>query len=156
MTGASVIIFDSSVLYGRQPDDPKFDLLLALRQSGQQKAAIPWMVREELVAHRVLRHAQAHREAVSAIRELNRVTGTDNGELGQFNRDAASDRWRTEYDRLFRVIDTSGEAARQALVREANCQRPAKEGVKDKGGARDAAIWLSVVEYLKNNPDEKV
>lgn len=151
-----MIIFDSSVLYGQQPDDPKFDVLLALRQSGQQRAAIPWMVREELVAHRVLRHAQAHREAVSAIRELNRVAGTGESEPRPFDRDAISDRWRKEYDRLFKVIDTSGEAARKALLREANCQKPAKEGAKDKGGARDAAIWFSVVEYLKNNPGEKV
>lgn len=47
--------------------------------------------------------------------------------------------------------------ARQALLREANCEKPAKgPDAKDKGGARDAAIWLSVVDYLKSNPGETV
>lgn len=61
-----MIIFDTNVLFGLSPDDPKSDLLLALRHSGQQQVAIPWMVLEELVAQRVLRHAEAHAEAVSA------------------------------------------------------------------------------------------
>jgi hypothetical protein len=57
---------------------------------------------------------------------------------------------------LFQILETSGEAARQALSREANCQKPAKVDPKNKGGARDAAIWLSVVDFLKANPEESV
>jgi hypothetical protein len=150
-----VIIFDTNVLFGLSPDDPKSDLLLALRHSGQQQVAIPWMVLEELVAQRVLRHAEAHAEAVSATRDLNRVAPWLR-EPGPepFNRGAASDHWRQAYGRLFEIIETSGDVARQALVREANREKPAKEA-KDKGGARDAAIWLSVVEFLKGHPDEK-
>lgn len=68
-----MIIFDTSALFGLGPDDPKLDLLRALRQSGKQQVAIPWMVQEELVAHRVLRHAKAHAEAVTATRALNRT-----------------------------------------------------------------------------------
>lgn len=75
----------------------------------------------------------------------------------RFNRSKASDYWRQAYERLFEVIETSGDVARQALLREANCEKPAKgPDAKEKGGARDVAIWLSVVEYLKSNPDEKV
>ena len=65
-----MIIFDASVLYGFEPDGQKFDLLRALKQSGQQPVGIPWMVLEELVAQRVLRNAEAHSAAVSAIRNL--------------------------------------------------------------------------------------
>lgn len=58
---------------------------------------------------------------------------------------------------MFEIIDTSGNVARQALLREANCEKPAKgPDAKDKGGARDVAIWLSVIEYLKDNLEEKV
>jgi hypothetical protein len=153
-----VIIFDANVLFGLSPDDPKFDLLRALKRSGQQHVSIPWMVQEELVAQRVLRHAEAHRAAVSATRELNRVAPWLH-EPGPepISRSEASDYWRQAYGRLFEIVETSGDVARQALLREANREKPAKgPDAKDKGGARDAAIWLSVVEYLKSNPDEKV
>jgi hypothetical protein len=115
------------------------------------------MVQEEFVAHRVLRHVEAHAAAVSATRDLSRAAPwlREPGP-GAFNRDEASDYWRKAYGRLFEILDTSGDAARQALLREANCEKPAKgPDAKDKGGARDAAIWLSAVEYLKGNPDEK-
>ncbi|MGA2830507.1 MAG: PIN domain-containing protein [Streptosporangiaceae bacterium] len=153
-----MIIFDTSALFGLSPDDSKFDLLRALKRSGQQRVSIPWMVREELVAQRVLRHAEAHSAAVSATRDLNRVAPwVREREPKPFNRSEASDHWRQAYERLFELIETSGNVARQALLREANCEKPAKgPDAKDKGGARDAAIWLSVVEYLKSNPDEKV
>lgn len=115
------------------------------------------MVYEELVAHRVLAHENAHTKAARAVRDLNRATPwRREPELRAFNRDEASNYWRKEYGRLFEFIDTSGDAALQALWREANCQKPAKTEPKAKGGARDAAIWLSVVDYLKDNPDEEV
>lgn len=152
-----MIIFDTCVLFGPGPDDPKFDLLRALRQSGQQQVAIPWMVQEELVAHRVLRHAKAHAEAVNATRALNRTTpwAAPEPEPRPLDRGAASDYWRKQYQRLFDVIETSGDVALLALQREANRQKPAKgPEAGDKGGARDTAIWLSVVDYLKANPGE--
>lgn len=69
-----MIIFDTNVLFGAQPGRPqKFDLLWALKQSGQQHVSIPWMVQEELVAQRVLTRAKAHDAAVSATRNLNRL-----------------------------------------------------------------------------------
>ena len=87
-----MIIFDTSTLFGTGPDDPKFDLLRALKKSGQQQVAIPWMVQEELVAQRVLQHAKAHAAAVSATRDLTRVAPWLR-EPGPrpFNRDEASD-----------------------------------------------------------------
>lgn len=153
-----MIIFDASVLFGFEPDDQRLDLLRALKQSGQQQVGIPWMVREELVAQRVLRNAEAHSAAVSAIRTLNRIAPwIGERQPKPFDRGQVSDHWRQEYGRLFKVIETSGDVAREALLREANCQKPAKgTDAKAKGGARDVAIWLSVVDYLKSNPDEKV
>jgi hypothetical protein len=65
-----VIIFPNA-LFGLSPDAPRFDLLRALKRSGRHKVAIPWMVLEGLVAQKVIRQAEAHQEAVSAIRALN-------------------------------------------------------------------------------------
>ncbi len=153
-----MIIFDTSVLFGLRPDDSKLALLRALGRSGRQQVAIPWMVREELVARQVLRHAEAHAGAVAAAGALNRAApwAREPGPA-PFDRDAASGYWREEYGRLFEVIETSGGVALQALQREANCRKPAKgPEARDKGGARDAAIWLSVVDYLKGHPGEEV
>lgn len=153
-----MIILDTNVLFGPSPDDPKFDLLRALKRSGQQQVGVPWMVLEELVAQRVLAYAKAYEETVSATRHLNRVAPWLNErDPKPFNRREASDYWRQEYRKLFEIVETSGEVARQALLREANCEKPAKgPEAKDKGGARDVAIWLSVVEFLLSNPQEKV
>ncbi|GJF30289.1 hypothetical protein KNE206_29890 [Kitasatospora sp. NE20-6] len=153
-----MIVFDTSTLFGLSPDDPKFDLLRALKKSGQQKVGIPWMVREELVAQKVLRHADAHKAADSAITALNRTAPwLRERNPSAFDADAAKRYWRQKYGTLFEIIETSGDVALQALAREANCEKPAKgSDAKAKAGARDAAIWLSVIDYLKNNPTETV
>lgn len=103
-----MIIFDTSVLFGSGPDDQKFDLLRALKQAGQQQVGIPWMVREELVAQRVLKHIEAHRAAVSATNDLNRSAPWLH-ERGpkSLDRDEAAEYWRREYEQLFQVIETS-------------------------------------------------
>ncbi|MFE9454129.1 hypothetical protein [Streptomyces sp. NPDC006739] len=68
------------------------------------------------------------------------------------------DHWRGAYADVFEVIQTSGDVALKALAREAMALPPAKRC--DKGdhseGARDVAIWFSVLEFLKDNPDEHI
>ncbi|MFH8219604.1 PIN domain-containing protein [Streptomyces sp. NPDC018057] len=153
-----MIVFDTSALFGLSPDDSKFDLLRALLRSGQQRVAIPWMVQEELVAQRVLNHAEAHKKAVAATSGLNRTAPwrVERGPAA-FDAEVAKNYWRTKYSGLFEVIETSGAVANQALMREAYCLKPANSPeAKNKGGARDAAIWLSVVDFLQNNPEESV
>jgi hypothetical protein len=116
------------------------------------------MVLEELAAQRSLNHEKAHKQGVSALRDLQRAAPWIKPvRLSAFDGEAARNHWREQYQRLFEVIDTSPEVARQALVREANRHKPAKgPDAKVKGGARDAATWLSVVDYLKAHPAEKV
>jgi hypothetical protein len=64
--------------------------------------------------------------------------------------------WRGLYSEIFEVIETSGEVARRALAREAMALPPAKRGGDRSEGARDVAIWFSILEFLKDNPDEEV
>ncbi|AKL68116.1 PIN domain-containing protein [Streptomyces sp. Mg1] len=153
-----MIVFDSNALFGLSPDAPKFDLLRALKRSGRHKVAIPWMVLEELVAQKVIRQDEAHQEAVSAIRALNRVTPWRQEAVPRaFDAEEARRYWRKKYGELFEIIETSGDVARQALSREAHCEKPAKgSDAKAKGGARDAAIWLSVIDYMTKNPGETI
>ncbi|QIY76709.2 hypothetical protein HEP84_06395 [Streptomyces sp. RLB1-33] len=66
------------------------------------------------------------------------------------------DHWRDAYGEIFEVIETSGAALRRAYQREAMALPPAKT-VKDHAeGGRDAAIWFSILEFLKENPDQHV
>ncbi len=153
-----MIIFDTNILRGVTRRNPKFDLLRVLRRSGVQSAGIPWMVLEELTAKQVLEYASSYDQAAAAVSNLNRrVPWAMPVQLGAHREvERAQQYWRGQYEEVLEIIPTSGESAREALSREAHCQSPAKTNTGSKGGARDAAIWLSVVDYLKANPAEDV
>jgi PIN domain len=156
--GWRLIIFDTNTLYGLHRNSPKFDLLRALKHSGSHSAGIPWMVREELVAQQVLEYTAAYDSAEAAVRGLDRKAPWRSGSVLLPSRgiDQAKDYWRSQYAEVLSTLETSGESAKEALAREAYCQKPAKTDAKAKGGARDVAIWLSVIDYLKENPTETV
>ncbi len=153
-----MIIFDTSVLYGFTRNSAKFDFLRALKHSGSQPAGIPWMVREELVAQQVLEYQDAYSKANAAINGLNRKTpwATTSVQLPARDIERAKAHWHGQYEEVLDTLETSGESARAALAREAFCEKPANTDPKKKGGARDAAIWLSVIDYLKANSTETV
>jgi hypothetical protein len=154
-----MIIFDTSALYGLTRSSPKFDFLRALKHSGLEPVGIPWMVREELVAQQVLEYETAYGQANAAISGLNRkIPWAAAGSVKLPARDVekAKEYWRGQYEEILKILETSGESARAALAREAYCEKPANVDPKNKGGARDAAIWLSVIDYLKANPAETV
>ena len=115
------------------------------------------MVREELVARQVLDYAASYKTAAAAINDLNRkmpwaaVTRIPNSEI-----ERAKDYWRDQYEEVLLTLDTSSENTKTALAREAYCEKPAKTNPDAKGGARDVAIWLSVIDYLRGNPEEEV
>jgi hypothetical protein len=151
-----VIIFDTSAVNLLNRRSSRWDLLRAVKQSGLE-LSIPWMVCEELIAHQVLPYIEAFQQATAAINRLNKRNEWGDALRRPSNEiERARSYWRGQYEELFRILETSGEAARQALSREANCQRPAKVDPENKGGARDAAIWLSVMDFLKANPEESV
>lgn len=153
-----MIIFDTSELFGSIRDNSKFDFLRALRYSDSEQAGIPWIVREELVAQQVIRYRDAHGQAESAINQLNRriFWPATAAVLPPLNIERAKQYWRSQYEEFLEILETSGESARAALAREAFREKPAKAVSKDKGGARDAAIWLSVIDYLRAHPTETV
>jgi hypothetical protein len=153
-----MIIFDTNALYGLQRNTPNYDLLMAFKRSGAHSMGIPWMVREELVAQQVIVYMTAYSSAETAIGTLNRKMpwSTARGRLPRRDLERAKQYWRGQYEEVLTTIETSGDSAREALAREAFCQKPAKTDRARKSGARDVAIWLSLIDYLRENPEEDV
>jgi hypothetical protein len=152
-----MIIFDTNILRGVTRKNPTFDILRALKHSGIHTIGVPWMVLEELVAKQSLEYAAAHGRASAAMNDLGRkAPWSRSAQIPSFNFERAKEYWRGQYSEVLQIIETSEQNAKEALAREAYCERPAKTNSDEKGGARDVAIWLSVIDYLKSNPNEEV
>ncbi|MFE0545219.1 PIN domain-containing protein [Streptomyces sp. NPDC058891] len=152
-----MIIFDTNALNLLPPDSPRADLIRKLRQSGHHRVAVPWMVLEELVAHQAKLYPVKHQAALNTLERLREVLPWDlESVLEPLDLERFLNHWRGVYGEIFEVIETSGDAARMALSREAIALPPAKRAKDRSEGARDAAIWFSILEFLKANPDEHV
>ncbi|MGA5497716.1 PIN domain-containing protein [Streptomyces cinereoruber] len=151
-----MIIFDSCILRGCGLESSSADLLRAIRESGVGVAA-PWMVVEELAGQQVEKYLKQHAAAAQALDSLNNVTPWQtNVMLEACAPEEVRDYWRKKYTDFVGTIPTSEEALRQAMIREVSNLPPARSEKQGKTGGRDAAIWLSAVEYAAANPDETV
>ncbi|MFF0880690.1 PIN domain-containing protein [Micromonospora aurantiaca (nom. illeg.)] len=154
-----MIILDANILWGVTLNSSTADLLRALRAAGIQ-VAVPWVVMEELASQRALHYAETHDKAASALNELKRhVPWGGVPKLGQVDTERHRKHWRNTYRQMVEVIEPSAEALRTALFRESNVLAPCKRvgGQKgDKTGSRDAAIWLTAVEYARKHEDDTV
>ncbi|MEC3998872.1 PIN domain-containing protein [Actinacidiphila sp. DG2A-62] len=150
----SLIIFDTNAVNRLNPTSDRADIIRKLRKSGKHRVAVPWMVLEELVAHQAKIYLSRHQKAEKAITELQAATAWKlDAHVEELALKRLQDHWRTQYSEIFEVIETSGDAARMALAREAMALPPAKQNERAEGG-RDVAIWFSILEYLRANPDE--
>ncbi|MGW6557632.1 PIN domain-containing protein [Streptomyces hydrogenans] len=151
-----MIIFDSCILRGCGLESSSADLLRAIRGSGVGVAA-PWMVVEELAAQHVAKYLTQHKAAAEAFDLLRGATPWSmESTLEACAPEEVRDYWRKKYTDFVGAIPTSETVLREALIREASGLPPAKVEKQGKVGGRDAAIWLSAVEYAKNNPEETV
>ncbi|MFJ6565502.1 PIN domain-containing protein [Streptomyces sp. NPDC091412] len=152
-----MIILDTSILRSFSPESSSADLLRTIKAVGREGVAAPWMVIEELAAQQAIKYEEIHQRAAQAVEALRQGTpwGLD---VQLCNRDTERirDHWRQTWGQLLGVIPTSDDALRQALFREANLLPPCKDVKGHKTGSRDAAIWLSAVEYAQKHPDETV
>ncbi|WPP32276.1 PIN domain-containing protein [Streptomyces sp. CL7] len=152
-----MIILDSCILRTFNPESSSGDLLRAIRAIGAQRVAVPWMVMEELAAQQAIKYREKYEAAAQAVESLRAATPWGiGGALGQLDLDRFRDHWREQWGTVVETISTSGEALREAAFREANCLPPCKIVKGSKTGSRDAAIWLSAVEYAREHPDETV
>ncbi len=117
---------------------------------------------EELAAQHAVKYRKAYEQAQQAMGSLQSVTPWPmGGTVGECDPKRVAEHWRRRYASVVEVIPTSESALREATYRETNGLLPCKmvEKGKDryeKRGARDAAIWLSAVEYARDNENESV
>ncbi|MFD5015381.1 PIN domain-containing protein [Streptomyces chartreusis] len=152
-----MIILDTSILRTFSPESSSADLLVAIRRLDAERVAVPWMVIEELAAQQAIKYREKYDKAAEALRAVQDLTPWQmNAELPPSEADEYAKHWRTKWATIVEVIVTSDAATREALLREANCRPPCNTVKGIKTGARDAAIWLSAVEYARQHPQEIV
>ncbi|WP_327345965.1 PIN domain-containing protein [Streptomyces europaeiscabiei] len=152
-----MIILDTNILWPLSPDSSSADLLRAIRAAGVHKVAVPWMVMEELAAQQAIKYREKHQKAAEALESLRQVTpGSLGVELEGPNEGSVRHHWRNRWSAVLETIPTSEGALRMGFSREMNKLLPCREVKGLKIGGRDAAIWLSAVEYAREHPDETV
>ncbi|MEU7093012.1 PIN domain-containing protein [Kitasatospora aureofaciens] len=154
-----MIILDSNILKGISLKGADAELLRAIRASGAERIAVPWIVMEELAAQQALSYAKKYEDYKAALNALRRASPWGGiPEAFEANPEKVRAHWRDRYAEVAEVIKTSAHAYQQALFREANLLAPCKpvNSGKNKTGARDAAIWLTAVEYAREHPAETV
>ncbi|MFJ9576158.1 PIN domain-containing protein [Streptomyces sp. NPDC101191] len=154
-----MIILDTNVIRGMRLDGSDVEILRAIVATGTDRVAVPHMAMEELAAQRALEYIEAHQKAASALRQLRNRSHRTEPKLEEPDAEGVRKMWREKYNFL-QVLPPNGDAALEGLYREANSLPPA--GTKGDGdkkvkvGARDVVIWLTAVEYARENPDETV
>ncbi|MFF4147293.1 PIN domain-containing protein [Streptomyces sp. NPDC001698] len=154
-----MIILDTCVIEGMSLSGSSAELLQVLQRTHTERVGIPWPAMQELVAHKVSEYREAHEAATAAFNQLNRRTPWQEPQpLRAINLDNARGHWWSEFSDLAETVPISQEGLEEALIREANTLPPCKTvgAKKVKVGGRDAAIWLSAVEFAKDHPDETV
>lgn len=152
-----MIIFDTNAVNELSPSSPRADIIRKLRRSGHHKVAVPWMVLEEMAAHQAKLYPVKYEAVLNTLAKLREILPWQvESTLEPLNLNRLMDHWRDAYSEIFEVIETSPEATRKALTREALALPPAKQAKDHSEGARDAAIWFSILEFLEANPNETV
>ncbi|MFD4315007.1 PIN domain-containing protein [Streptomyces sp. NPDC058548] len=156
-----MIILDTNILWGMALRGSTAELLRAIRASTVERVAVPWLVMEELAAKQALAYLEKHQAAEEALRHLKRATpwGRVQGP-GACDLERVRAHWREEYGHLVEVLVTKDELIREGAYREANqiapCRTVRSNGKDYKIGARDAAIWLTAIDYAEDHDDEMV
>ncbi|MFG2604832.1 PIN domain-containing protein [Streptomyces sp. NPDC048514] len=151
-----MIILDTCVLRGLSWENSSTDVLRAIRTAGVESVAVPWMVMEERAAQLAVKYRLRYEATAQALQTLASATPWEQGiTLPAMDMERVREHWRKLWSRVVDVVPTSETALREAAFREANRLPPCKDDDR-KAGARDAAIWLSAVEYAKAHPGETV
>jgi len=144
-----VILLDTNQLLGKPPGAPLLRMLKKAAEDTCHEVVLPEMVLEEYLAH--YRHdvGEAAHAARKGIRDLQRLVARwpGNADTLRSLEDSAEQGRRTEITDMFRIHPVPSGAWREAMVREARRQPPAKTSWEQPGsGARDVAVWLAVLD----------
>ncbi|WP_406482648.1 PIN domain-containing protein [Streptomyces sp. NBC_01615] len=158
-----MIILDTNILQGFKLDSVSSDLLKTIRTTGVESVGVPWVVLEELVSHRAVPYRQKHEAASEALKRFEKATPWPvTALLPPLGLERFQQHWRDLYLAIVEEIPTSETALREATFRESNILPPCKAVVRNergnevKTGGRDAAIWLTAVEYAREHLEETV
>jgi len=160
-----LIILDTNILRSFNLDSVSSDLLKTIRTSGVAGVAVPWVVMEELTSHRAVPYREKYERAEAALKRFEQATPWPvPALLPPLDMERFQKYWREQYLAIVDEIPTSEAALREATFRESNELPPCKvvinnehkKPVRVKTGSRDAAIWLTAVEYAREHPDETV
>ncbi len=155
----TLIILDANIIKGTSLRSPVADILRAIRAAGVERVATPWIAVEEVAAQQALSYAQKLRAAMDAVDDLRKATPWEHvNHPKRWPAEHVRRHWRERYSSVTEVLETSHAAYQQALFRETNQIAPCKtvNNGSAKTGARDAAIWLTAVEYAAAHEDETV
>ncbi|MET9207860.1 PIN domain-containing protein [Streptomyces bacillaris] len=150
-----MLIFDTNAVHDLDPHGAKADLLRLLNKAGL-KVSVPWVVLEELAAHKLYDYQRAFDLMRRQHIELSALEPNLAGPAPAFQGDRFASHWRSQYSDVFRTIPTSESALRHSVLREAASMKPAKVDRTKKSGSRDVAIWFSILEYMEENPKEEI
>ncbi|MFD5110280.1 PIN domain-containing protein [Streptomyces cinereoruber] len=154
-----MIILDANIIKGTSLRGAVADVLHAIRAAGVERVATPWIAVEEIAAQQALAYTEKHKAAMDAVEALRRATPWEHvHHPKRWPAERVREYWRERYSSITEVLETSHTAYQQALFRETNQIAPCKtvNSGSYKTGARDAAIWLTAVEYAKAHEDETV
>ncbi|WP_171114552.1 MULTISPECIES: PIN domain-containing protein [unclassified Streptomyces] len=154
-----MIILDANILKSTSLRSPAADMLRAIRAAKVERVAAPWIAMEEIAAQQVLSYQAKHDAALEAVDTLRKATPwADIVHPKRFDDEHVRKHWRARYSEIADVIQTPASAYQMAMFRETNLLAPCKtvNNGKNKTGARDAAIWLTAVEYARKHPKETV
>jgi hypothetical protein len=155
-----VIALDANVLRGLSfPRDVALSMLEALARDKSHRLVLPETVLNEYLSHRKSEYETALEEADRAAAVMLGGPAFPGREHWQQPPHppveqlvaAVEDQLRGRFD----ILPLAGEQAIEALRREAFRIAPART-TEPPGGARDASIWLSLVDWCGRNPDEEV
>lgn len=154
-----MIILDANILKSTSLRGPAADVLRTIRAAKVERVVAPWIALEEIAAQQALIYQEKHMAAVAAMDALRKATPW--GDIAgprEHDTERVRRHWRERYGEIADVIQTSPTAYQTAMFRETNLMAPCKtvNSGKHKTGARDAAIWLTAVEYARDHPEETV
>jgi hypothetical protein len=158
-----VIVLDTSALRSvAVPHDAVLTMILQLARQAGQRVALPEVVLREYLSHHrrdLISKIKAAQDAVQHL--LGAQDDWANRETWRFldypDVDAAvaamDHRLRTE----FHTLVLTEAVAKGGLFREIDRKAPASTDLSKKGsGARDATIWLTVLEQCTASPGEQI
>ncbi|MFE6461110.1 PIN domain-containing protein [Streptomyces cinereoruber] len=152
-----MIILDANIIKGVSLRGPVADILRAIRAARVESVATPWIAVEEVAAQEALRYAEKHQAAMDAVDDLRKATPWEHvPHPKRWPAEHVRRHWRERYSSITDTMETSHEAYQEALYRETNQVAPCKMIGDHKTGSRDAAIWLTAVEYARAHKDETV